>query len=181
MRKLRRWSSDYRHHWLMTTCRDLYPVHPVCSASLRMSMPKKPSHGESQKPLSEATTFTGVVGATGVQRGHHRHLYRHGSPIMLAFACPDSGSSHLLLPPPGTLLSPIFACPTPTPSPGVCINSLLKRASLNPTFLEQVLCQSHSIHGFLPRATTPTPPRSVTPYSCCSSFNVFFPPKPTSL
>ena len=43
----------------------------------------------------------------------------------------------------------LFACPTATHSSGLCINSLLERAPLIPTILEQFPCQSHAMHAEL--------------------------------
>lgn len=165
----------------MTACRDLYPVRPVCSASLRTSVPEKPSDGESRsccwKPShslgwqvpQESRGATDICTVTILPSCWPSLALTQGLPIYhslhLELSCPQ-----------------IFACPTFTHSSGVCINSLLKRASLIPTFLERVPCQSHSMHSFSSqRATTPNPPQSVIPYLCSSSLNIFFPTKPASL
>lgn len=112
-----------------------------------MSAPEKLSDGKWQQLAVGSHCMHWDGGCHRAWRGNSICYLRY-SPLKLAFICPESGSSHMLLLLPGTFLCPTLSLPnTQSFFRSLPTNSVPERASLNPTILEQFPCQSHWIHA----------------------------------
>lgn len=185
MRVLGHLSSNYGHHRLMATCRDLfYPVLPICSAShmsiMQEALQWRISEACCRKPWHALEWW--MRQESGVATNSICHL--HSSPITLAFVCADSRSSHMLFLLRGTFLSRTLCLPN-MHSFFRSLPKFTSREGVPDPFHSRTSSPARVTQCTLSFSSQRAPPQtlsqSVTRSLCCSFFTVFLLTKPAPL